>query len=159
MRDVGRQRAERLRQRRDHHQVAVERQEKQHREQTQELTDYRGGKPDAVLHLWAVDYPGWTDFLPNYAPGGHVALSRQNWAVDSSPEAKQLADLTAQAVSTVDPAKRLALYKQVQRVLVADPAAVWLADLPESTVIRRALHGYQLNAAYTESYDYYALSK
>ena len=49
---------------------------------TQELTDYRAGKPEAVLHLWAVDYPGWTDFLPNYAPGGHVAKPRQNWTPD-----------------------------------------------------------------------------
>ena len=67
--------------------------------------------------------------------------------------------LLAQAASTADPAKRLDLYRGVQRALVADPAAVWLADLPESTAVRRAVHGYTFNPVYTDTYDYYALSK
>jgi peptide/nickel transport system substrate-binding protein len=95
---------------------------------TQELTDYRGGKPDAVLHLWAVDYPGWTDFLPNYAPGGHVALSRQNWAIDSSPEAKQIAELTAKAVANVDPAQQLEPALQAQRLINQHGPYAWLFE-------------------------------
>jgi len=95
---------------------------------TQELTDYRAGKPEAVLHLWAVDYPGWTDFLPNYAPGGHVALNRQNWRVDSSPEAKQIADLTAQAVSTVDPKKQLGPALAAQRLINQYGPYAWLFE-------------------------------
>ena len=67
--------------------------------------------------------------------------------------------LLTKAAATTDAARRIALYKQVQRVLVADPAAVWLADLPESTVVRRSVHGYASNPAYTETYYYYGLWK
>jgi peptide/nickel transport system substrate-binding protein len=95
---------------------------------TQELTDYRAGKPEAVLHLWAVDYPGWTDFLPNYAPGGHVALARQNWRVDSSAEAKRIADLNAQAVSTVDPKKQLGPALEAQRLINQYGPYAWLFE-------------------------------
>ena len=66
--------------------------------------------------------------------------------------------MAASAFAT-DTKTRLSLYKGVQRALVADPAAVWLADMPESTVIRKSLHGYASNPAYTETYDYYALYK
>lgn len=95
---------------------------------TQELTDYRGGKPEAVLHLWAVDYPGWTDFLPNYAPGGHVALARQNWRVDSSPEARQIADLVAKAVATVDPKGQLEPALEAQRLINQHGPYAWLFE-------------------------------
>jgi peptide/nickel transport system substrate-binding protein len=95
---------------------------------TQELTDYRGAKADAVLHLWAVDYPGWTDFLPVYAPGGHVALARQNWRVDASPEAQQIADLVARAVGTVDPAKQLEPALQAQRLINQVGPYAWLFE-------------------------------
>jgi peptide/nickel transport system substrate-binding protein len=95
---------------------------------TQELTDYRGGKPDAVLHLWAVDYPGWTDFLPNYAPGGHVAKPRQNWAVDSSPEAKQIAELSARAMASVDPKQQLEPALEAQRLINQHGPYAWLFE-------------------------------
>jgi len=95
---------------------------------TQELTDYRGGKPEAVLHLWAVDFPGWTDFLPVYAPGGHVALARQNWAVDSSPEAKEIAALTAKAVASLDPKEQIEPALQAQRLINQHGPYAWLFE-------------------------------
>ena len=95
---------------------------------TQELTDYRGAKPEAVLHLWAVDFPGWTDFLPVYAPGGHVGQSRQNWRIDSSPEAKQIAELVAHAVSTVDPKQQLQPALQAQRLINQYGPYAWLFE-------------------------------
>jgi len=95
---------------------------------TQELTDYRGAKADAVLHLWAVDFPGWTDFLPVYAPGGHVALARQNWAVDSSPEAKEIAALVAKAVASVDPKAQIEPALQAQRLINQHGPYAWLFE-------------------------------
>jgi peptide/nickel transport system substrate-binding protein len=95
---------------------------------TQELSDYRAGKPDAVLHLWAVDYPGWTDFLPTYAPGGHVALSRQNWAADASPEARKIADLVAKAMSSVDPKIQLEPALEAQRMMNEYGPYAWLFE-------------------------------
>ena len=95
---------------------------------TQELTDYRAGKPEAVLHLWAVDFPGWTDFLPVYAPGGHVALARQNWAVDSSPEANEIAELTAKAVASLDPKEQIEPALQAQRLINQHGPYAWLFE-------------------------------
>ena len=95
---------------------------------TQELTDYRAAKADAVLHLWAVDYPGWTDFLPVYGPGGHVGLARQKWTVDSSPEAKQIADLIAKATATVDPKAQLEPALQAQRLINQYGPYSWLFE-------------------------------
>jgi peptide/nickel transport system substrate-binding protein len=95
---------------------------------TQELTDYRAGKPEAVLHLWAVDYPGWTDFLPNYAPGGHVAKPRQNWTPDLSPEAAQIAELTAKAMAAVDPKQQLQPALQAQRLMNEHGPYAWLFE-------------------------------
>lgn len=95
---------------------------------TQELTDYRAGKPEAVLHLWAVDYPGWTDFLPNYAPGGHVAKPRQNWTPDASPEAQEIATLTAKAMSSVDPKDQIEPALQAQRLINQHGPYAWLFE-------------------------------
>ncbi len=95
---------------------------------TQELTDYRAGKPEAVLHLWAVDYPGWTDFLPNYAPGGHVAKPRQNWTPDASPEAQEIASLTAKAMSSVDPKDQIEPALQAQRLINQHGPYAWLFE-------------------------------
>ena len=95
---------------------------------TQELTDYRAGKPEAVLHLWAVDFPGWTDFLPVYAPGGHVALARQNWAADSSPEAKEIAALVAKAVASIDPKEQIEPALQAQRLINQHGPYAWLFE-------------------------------
>ncbi len=95
---------------------------------TQELTDYRAAKPEAVLHLWAVDFPGWTDFLPVYAAGGHVALARQNWAADASPEAKEIAELTAKAVASVDPKGQIEPALQAQRLINQYGPYAWLFE-------------------------------
>jgi peptide/nickel transport system substrate-binding protein len=95
---------------------------------TQELTDYRVAKPEAVLHLWAVDFPGWTDFLPVYAAGGHVALPRQNWAADASPEAKEIAELTAKAVASVNPKDQLEPALQAQRLINQHGPYAWLFE-------------------------------
>jgi hypothetical protein len=81
-----------------------------------------------VLHLWAVDFPGWTDFLPVYAPGGHVALARQNWAVDSSPEAKEIAALTAKAVASIDPNGQTEPALQAQRLINQHGPYAWLFE-------------------------------
>ena len=112
-------------------------------------------RPNFFAWYWYPDYNDPGDWLyPQYASsqagGGANGGFYKNPTVDK---------LLSQAGTTVDPARRLALYKQVQRALVADPAAVWLAELPESTAVRRAVQGYQFNPAYTDTFDFYAMSK
>lgn len=113
-------------------------------------------RPNFIAWYWYPDYNDAGDWLfPQYdssqvAGAGSNGGYYRNHTVDT---------LLEQAAKTVDTAARIALYKRAQQALVADPPAVWLADLPETTAVRRALHGYVFNAAYTDTYDYYAMWK
>jgi peptide/nickel transport system substrate-binding protein len=113
-------------------------------------------RPNFIAWYWYPDYNDAGDWLfPQYdssqvAGAGSNGGYYKNHTVDSALE---------QASKTIDTATRTALYKKAQQALVADPAAVWLADLPETTAVRRAVHGYLLNPVYTDTYDYYGMSK
>jgi peptide/nickel transport system substrate-binding protein len=95
---------------------------------TQELTDFRAGKLEAAIHFWGADYIGWTDFLPVFAPGGHVAAPRQGWTPEFSPDAKRIADLAKQAARTLDPAKQQELCYEAQRLMNQVGPFAWLFE-------------------------------
>ena len=95
---------------------------------TQELTDFREGKLEAAIHFWGADYIGWTDFLPVFAPGGHVAAPRQGWTPEFSPEAKRIADLAAEATRTHDAAKQQQICYEAQRLMNQVGPFAWLFE-------------------------------
>jgi peptide/nickel transport system substrate-binding protein len=95
---------------------------------TQELTDFRAGNLDAAIHEWGADYIGWTDFLPVFAPGGHVAGPRQGWKPEFSPDAKKIADLATEAMKTLDPAKQQQLCYEAQRLMNRVGPFAWLFE-------------------------------
>jgi peptide/nickel transport system substrate-binding protein len=95
---------------------------------TQELTDFRQGKLEAAIHFWGADYIGWTDFLPVFAPGGHVAAPRQAWTPEFSPEAKRITDLAAEATRTLDPAKQQQICYEAQRLMNQVGPYAWLFE-------------------------------
>lgn len=84
---------------------------------TQESTEFRAGKLEAAIHYWGADYLGWTDFLPVFGPGGHVAGPRQGWLPEFSPESKQIADMATEAQQTLDPAGQNELCISAQRLM------------------------------------------
>ena len=84
---------------------------------TQESTEFRAGKLEAAIHYWGADYLGWTDFLPVFAPGGHVAGPRQGWLPEFSPESKQIADMATEAQQTLDPKTQNELCVNAQRLM------------------------------------------
>jgi peptide/nickel transport system substrate-binding protein len=79
------------------------------------LQKYRDGKDQVGVWSWAADYPDASDFLV-YLPGRTVG-KRAGWPADASPEAAALVKLGDQAETTVDDAKRVALYQQVEHEL------------------------------------------
>lgn len=85
--------------------------------QSQALTEHRAGKLEAIVHGWRADFPSWTNFLPVFAPGGSVGLKRDGWKADSSSQATEIANITKEALRTVDVDKQLKLVAQAQRVL------------------------------------------
>jgi peptide/nickel transport system substrate-binding protein len=95
---------------------------------TQESTEFRAGKLEAALHFWGADYIGWTDFLPVFAPDGHVAAPRQGWTSSFSPEAKEIADLAKQAQATLDAAKQQELCYKAQRMMNDVGPFAWLFE-------------------------------
>jgi peptide/nickel transport system substrate-binding protein len=79
------------------------------------LQSYRDGKNQLGVWSWAADYPHGQNFLV-YAPG-RVVGKRAGWPPEASPEARELAQLAADAEAEVDPAKSAALYRKVDERL------------------------------------------
>jgi peptide/nickel transport system substrate-binding protein len=95
---------------------------------TQELTEIRAGKLEAFIHEWGLDYVGWTDVLPPFAPGGHIAGPRQGWYPSYSPEAKKIADLATQATKTLDAKEQRDLCYEAQRLMNKVGPFAWLFE-------------------------------
>jgi peptide/nickel transport system substrate-binding protein len=93
---------------------------------TEELSNYRAGKLEADLHFYGVDYPGWTDFLPLFAPGGGIARPRNGYTADFNQAAQQIADLTAKAEKTLDEKQQGEYVLQAQRLLNQNGPFAWL---------------------------------
>ncbi len=73
------------------------------------LTEYRDGKMAFGLSLWGPDYPDPADYL-TFTPGQLVGL-RAGWPKGSDSAIEKLA---ASALVTTNPAKRKAIYQQIQ---------------------------------------------
>jgi peptide/nickel transport system substrate-binding protein len=82
-----------------------------------ESTQFRAGKSITDMHIWGADYVGWTDFLPTFAPDGHVSGPRHGWTSSFSAESKQITDLSNQAQQTIDPTKQNELCTQAQNLM------------------------------------------
>ncbi len=74
------------------------------------LQTYRDGKNQLGVWSWAADYPDGQNFLV-YAPGRTVG-KRAGWLPESSPEARALAQLAAEAEAERDPARSASLYRK-----------------------------------------------
>jgi peptide/nickel transport system substrate-binding protein len=89
------------------------------------LSAYRAGHLEAVLHGWSNDYPGTSDFLPTFVPGGLVAL-RQLWPESASNE--QMTNLSNQAFATENAKQRDALISEDLKMLNTDAPYAPLLD-------------------------------
>ena len=76
---------------------------------------YRDGKNQVGAWSWAADYPDGQNFLV-YAPGRTVG-KRAGWLPESSPEARELAQIAADAEAERDPAKSAGLYRKLDERL------------------------------------------
>ena len=103
---------------------------------TEELSNYRAGKLEADLHFYGVDYPGWTDFLPLFAPGGGIARPRNGYTADFNQAAQQIADLTAKAEKTLDDKQQGEYVLQAQRLLNQHGPFAWLFETKQIIAYR-----------------------
>jgi peptide/nickel transport system substrate-binding protein len=89
------------------------------------LSAYRAGTTDAVLHGWADDYPGTSDYLPLFVPGGKLAM-RQQWPETASNT--EMTTLSNEAFATENKQQRDALIGQALKLLNKDGPFVPLLD-------------------------------
>jgi peptide/nickel transport system substrate-binding protein len=73
----------------------------------------RDGKIPIGLGGWLADYMDMSDYLV-FVPGRTVG-KRLNWLPDSSPDAAEIAKLGQRAETETNPAKRIALYRELDR--------------------------------------------
>jgi peptide/nickel transport system substrate-binding protein len=95
---------------------------------SQAQTANREGKLESYLHWWSLDFASWTDSLPYFAAGGHVSGPRFHWDANSSPEARQIADLSDRALKTVDEKSQLQTVMEGQRLLNKYGPYAWLFE-------------------------------
>lgn len=114
-------------------------------------------RPNFFVWYWYPDYNDPGDWLFPQYDSHEMGSAGANGGFYKNSKVDQLLQKAATMSKT---APRLKLYNQVQQIVTwQDPAAVFLADLPESTVYRKSLHGYYLNPVYTATYNYYAMWK
>jgi len=83
---------------------------------------YRDGKNQVSVWSWAADYPDGQNFLV-YAPGRTVG-KRAGWLPEASPEAREIAQIAADAETERDPTKSASLYRKLdERLAQSGPYA------------------------------------
>jgi peptide/nickel transport system substrate-binding protein len=80
----------------------------------------------AIIHSWADDYPGTSDFLPVFIPGGVVATTRQDWPKTASDQ--QITNLSNEGFATGNAQARASLFSQALELLNQDGPYVPLLD-------------------------------
>jgi peptide/nickel transport system substrate-binding protein len=115
---------------------------------------FRGGNAQFLVYSWAPDYADQDDYLV-FLPGRLVG-NYAHWTPESSPEARRLAALGAQAETEIDPQKRVALYQEVDRGLAQGPwVPLFVPAMPFA--YRSNIHGATYNAIW--ELDLAAISK
>lgn len=114
-------------------------------------------RPNFFVWYWYPDYNDPGDWLYPQYYSKQAGSAGSNGGFYKNAQVDKLLD---RAALLADAKQRLALYNQIQRTLTLDdPAAVFVADLPESVVYRTNVHGYYLNPVYTQSFAFYRMWK
>ncbi len=101
---------------------------------------------------WAVDYPDPDDFAQPFLASNGDYPKRNSY---KSADADRLVKEGAEAV---DPAKRVAIYKQLTKIAYTDVPQIYVAQPTTLKVMRSWVHGYYYNMIYGGE-DYYPLWK
>jgi peptide/nickel transport system substrate-binding protein len=122
---------------------------------TTALQLYRDGKNQLGVWSWAADYPDGQNFLV-YAPGRTVG-KRAGWPAEASPEARELAQLAADAETEADPGKGAALYRKFEERLaqVGPYAPLFQPAVPYA--FRANVQGVTFNSVW--GVDFWTVSK
>jgi len=114
-------------------------------------------RPDMFWYAWwpNLDDPyDWSWILY------HSTAAGSNGANAGFYANKQVDELIDQGLVDTDPGKQQEIWKQVQTIVTKDdPAGLWVEDPLDHTIFRKDIQGQVYNALYTETFDFYALSR
>jgi peptide/nickel transport system substrate-binding protein len=100
------------------------------------LADYRAQKLPMVAIQWGVDYPDSNDYAGPFSPGGGPA-HRMFYDNDAA-----LTALVQKADVTADPAKRAALYQQIEKKWLKESAFAPIVQPQNVVVLHKGIKGY-----------------
>lgn len=102
---------------------------------------------------WAPDYPDPDDYArPFLASTGDIAKR----GAYSNSEADKLVD---EAGVSVDPAKRVAIYKRLSKLAYDDLPQIYLDQRTQFYVMQSWVHGFYYNPIFSDNLYYYVISK
>ena len=119
------------------------------------LQAYRDGKNQIGVWSWAADYPDGQNFLV-YGPGRTVG-KRAGWLPEASAEARELAQLAADAEAEGDPGKSAALYRKFEErlTLIGPYAPLFQPAVPYA--FRSGVQGVTFNSVW--GVDFWTVAK
>ena len=111
----------------------------------QYLKDTRDAKHDMCLLGWMMDYPDPDNFL-------HMLLDKDNARIGSANNVsfyrgEKVHELLMAARTHSDPAERVKLYQDVQRILFDEVPMVPLVTMPEMRAVSKRVQGYVIYPA------------
>jgi peptide/nickel transport system substrate-binding protein len=100
------------------------------------LAAYRAQKLPMIAIEWGVDYPDSNDFAGPFSPGGGPAT--RMWYTNDA----NLTALAKKADVTTAPAKRAAIYKQIEKIWLKESAFAPLVQPQNIVVLHKGVTGY-----------------
>jgi peptide/nickel transport system substrate-binding protein len=114
-------------------------------------------RPDLFWYAW------WPNFSDPYDWSWilyHSTAAGANGANVGFYTNKRVDALIDEGLTEIDLARQQQIWKEVQNIVTRDdPAGLWVEDPLDHTIIRKDIQGQVYNALYTQTFDFYALSR
>ncbi|HEX5692688.1 MAG TPA: ABC transporter substrate-binding protein, partial [Roseiflexaceae bacterium] len=114
-------------------------------------------RPDMFWYAW---WPNLNDPYDWSWILYHSTAAGSNGANAGFYSDQRVDELIDQGLTETDPAKQAAIWTEMQKIITLDdPAGMWVSDPIDHTIFRKDIAGQAYNALYTETFDFYALSR
>jgi peptide/nickel transport system substrate-binding protein len=117
------------------------------KERTVAFSEYRGGKSVMILSGWSPDFLDPDPYADAFYKAGGIVPKRLHW---TSPRAT---DLTLMARKEQDPAKRAALYREIQQIGLDEAPHAMLIQPKNYVGVAPGLKGYVIHPIWFVSLD------
>jgi peptide/nickel transport system substrate-binding protein len=114
-------------------------------------------RPDMLWYVW------WPNFSDAYDWSWilyHSAAAGSSGANGGFYANQRVDALIDQGLAETNPASQQQIWKEMQNIVTStDPAGLWVEDPLDHTILRQDIQGQVYNALYTQTFDFYALSR